>query len=387
MHGVRLPTSRKGRINSVTTYIAFMHRSIPEFLEDYLVTDAVLKYTRHFDFGDAQIQTFLAVTKSIQFTELCRFHNLTLWEELKYMVNCIRLSDGTDKTLLFNELDSLDKALLSRYGQVYPDFRKWGWERYYSTYWDHPSLLTPLSTASHEFFLEYIVWKLQRRPELTKASQGTEIAQATLDGCYSARHEGSPVALERSMASLRAIFKLGVKPSNLTNHADYERMTLWELLLQRLSSYKPSVHVWGAILVMLENGADPPAWEYKEVEYVKCIELRVGERRRVLKSSQYLPRSLDKFGAIVTLKDFMVMHGVKSKEILQILLRRERDEVNEVAEEVVVVENLEVTSERLDSKDNGSSSSSSPAYSSTTTPNIADQFLKSPVLPWAIVGE
>ena len=386
-------TSRKGRINSVSTYVAFMHRSIPEFLEDYLVTDAILKYTRHFDFGDAQIQTFLAVTKSIRFTELCRFHNLTLWDELKYLVNCVRLSDGTDKSLHFRELDNLDEALLSRYGESYADFRKSGWKKYYSTYWAHPSLLTPLSAASHEFFFEYIVWKVQRRPQLIKAAQGTEIAQATMDGCYSANDEGSPVTLERSVASLRAIFKLGVEPSHLTNHAAYESMTLWELLLQRLCCYKPSAHIWGAIHVMLENGADPPTWEYKKHEKDICIELKVGERRHILREHstegwdrRYIPRSMKELGATATLKDFMDMHGVENEDIL-LLLAREGDEMNKVAEEVAVVEDSEVTSEHLESIDSGSSSFSLLAYSLATTRNIADPFLKSPVLPWTIVGE
>lgn len=383
-------SARKGRINSVSTYVAFMHRSIPEFLEDYLTTDPVQKYIRHFDFGDALIQTFLAVAKSVEFTDLCRFHNLTLWDELKFLVNFIRLSDGTDQSLYFSKLDNLDEVLLRRYGEVYPDFRSSGWKNYYSTYWDHPSLLTPLSTASHEFFYEYIVWKLQRRPQLIKATQGTQIAQAILDGCFSANGKISSVALERSLTSLRTIFKLGVEPSQVTDHVAYESMTLWELLLQRSCYYESSAHVWGAIRVMLENGADIPTWEHKKLDEYTFIELQVGERRHVLKERntggcglRFTPRELKEVGGTATLKDLMDTHHIASQEILQLLVREEK--VNQVPEKVVELEDSHVTPEPLLSKESDSSSSSFLANSIKSS-NMVDLLLINPALPWTIVG-
>jgi hypothetical protein len=234
---------------------------------------------------------------------------------------------------------------------------------------------------------------VQRRPQLLKAAQGAEIAQAMMDGCYSTHEEVSPVALERSLASLRAIFELSIEPSHLTNHATYENITLWELLLQRLCCYKPTAHVWAAIRVMLENGAGPPTWEYKQLKGATYIELKVGERRLILREHslegwdrRYIPDMLRHNGATATLKDFMVMHGVYNTDILQLLARAEA-EVNKVAEEVAVVEKSEAVSDRLESIDNGSSTSSLLANSLATTRNIADLFLKSPVLPWTIVGE
>jgi hypothetical protein len=325
----------KGRINSASTYVAFMHRSIPEFLEDYLTTDAVLKYTRHFDFGEALIQTFLAVAKSVEFTDLCRFHNLTLWDELKFLVNFVRLSNRPDKSLLYRELDSLDEILLRRYEEVYPDFRDFGWKNYYSTYWDHPSLLTPLSAASHEFFYEYIRWKLQRRPELIKTAQGAQIAQGIIDGCYAARGEITPVAYERSLTSMRTIFKLGIKPDQLSDHVGGESLTLWERLLYRICYYMPSAHVWGAILIMLENGADIPTWECKKSDKKTFIELKVGKRRHVLKDRNSegrvlgsLSRGLKDVGGTATLKDLMKTHTVVNEDILELLGSEEGEEAS-----------------------------------------------------------
>jgi hypothetical protein len=154
-------------IEQVVNLVVFTHRSIPEYLDDFL-RRTQSNHVRNFDSIDALIQTLIAVFNTLPLDPL--WLEDTIGTNLNFLVYEIRESLTKDKTPYFKSLELLDSLCHERQLEVHPDFDEVRWKKYIPSFLGrHASqkiFYEIIHVAISFSFYEYTSWKFLQSPDL-----------------------------------------------------------------------------------------------------------------------------------------------------------------------------------------------------------------------------
>jgi len=316
------------------SYIAFTHRSIPEFLEDYLLRNEVKKYMSEFDVVAAHLQTILAQFKSLAIptTEEPTLAHIRarLIEAVRPPLNHLFFSvnrSGVDKSRYYYAIRALDEAMRARYaessfavngvwanGKIFPSIKA---QRATRT----KVLQTPLLTACVSCH-EYVIWEANKNSRIVQGYSGGELVKTMITGLVSdplvaflsgrtaEKNRYIPGNAMRGKRALANILGLGFSPNEPPN-MEGDGQTLWAVFLQYILEHKLSNYTWGAVEGMLEHIHDGniPVWQ----PCSPCDSIIPYSANLTLRECKYLVRMHDtlfgafKYSQTLTLRDLLTV--------------------------------------------------------------------------------
>jgi hypothetical protein len=221
------------RVNRLLIYRAtFIHRSVPEFLEDSLKAEASI-YLQDFDVMDAILQNLIALVKTITITENKRLTSF-FWYHLRDLSVKISKFEPSEMTRCFQSLDDLEEALYLVQSKAWNVSGEIDWTKFMPTPWYYkrqhlPHFLSIVIAASSIGLYEYILWKIERDPKILHSVNSTMLLQASIEAAPATSQSdlGKNHALvERITTYIRSILAKGVN----FNARDFSRddgMSIW----------------------------------------------------------------------------------------------------------------------------------------------------------------
>jgi hypothetical protein len=240
--------------------VKFTHRSIPEFLEDYLRKESE-EYLKDFDAMDAIINTFLAVVKRSPFEIANQYTKLPIlsYEDLHALLCVVRDSKALVKKRYFESLHNIETVLSQKQLDIRPASSDHKWSQFTASaaaaVHGRRYFASVLNFAGSIYFFEYISWFATRFPEEIEGRNGVELLDVVIQSCA---ENGNEVNLERLENCLEECFKHGVDPNCVSNDPRLYRRTIWarHMLDAYFMKKNPDMY-WKIAEVFLKFGADP----------------------------------------------------------------------------------------------------------------------------------
>ncbi|KAK0737381.1 hypothetical protein B0T21DRAFT_410834 [Apiosordaria backusii] len=269
-----------------TPYFYFIHRSIPEFLREFLRSDLVAR--RHLSDGNGQFDALAAylhtLRNAIEFSSIRLCDNIVL-PTVKATHKHLK-SFAQDFTTYFNDIDAIHTAILGKY-QHEQAKQESNWEGSRSSVYE----VCPLYMASDFEITGYIHWKTGKDPHLLKGPESFCLAASILGGRQLPHHtilaerylEGS--VLRRIYASgdrrkplkrIALIKDLMDRGLDLNYRVSNAETTMWGVVLSSLIQNAHTL-MWKLVRFGLEFGLPAPFWECRDV--MEDLHLFVGEDR------------------------------------------------------------------------------------------------------------
>ncbi|KAH6842626.1 hypothetical protein B0I37DRAFT_200687 [Chaetomium sp. MPI-CAGE-AT-0009] len=250
-----LEVSKSDRDGDFGGWVAFSHRSIPEYLQSALETEEIRRHIQDFDFIDAHINVLLASAKSTQRTYHAGEGFIQRELNISPLIEFISGMKETTASKYFYELNLLDEAL--------------NWQ--YSPPRQPPVPLrvlrlalrvsAPVAVACQTGFYDYVFWKAATYPEALR-----NLFDVIMETMYLIpvnpliRIEGESTCSSEHW--LRKIMKHGmVDPNQWVDYLGGVRVSLWASFLQVMCFFGASPRHWVPLEIMLEYGAFHPSWK------------------------------------------------------------------------------------------------------------------------------
>lgn len=258
--------------------VVFVHRSIPEFLEDMVMRDEH-NYLRHLDYEFAIIVTLTASVKLRAFPTLSSFIDeiwFYLFDVEFVMYEKFESKQGSD--LVLRSLDALDDAIEKKIEA----FQKM--EVGFKDVCDNYERIRPSTCVMYVFatflFYDYVEWFLKTKGKGTSVSG--LYAKIFVD---SMSYVGT---VSPDEAGIRRYFKMlldhGVHQDLVSYKVCDQGLSLWEVMMVRKCSRR-SDGFWYAVRFLTELGATPPFWfrlVSQDIKDQPRLELRIGAQSRIL---------------------------------------------------------------------------------------------------------
>jgi hypothetical protein len=310
--------------------IKFTHRSIPEFLENYL-SSHWNKYLSEFDLMHAYTSTLIAALRLMPMDFSISTANRLLMELLCALV-VLRNTQKCGNTDSFTCLDDVEKILYEKQVEISPEFPTLTWTRFYTLDAGTPAFVSIFHTALSTHCHEYVAWRIRNDPEVVATSNAAQALHDIFNGIHS-QHLPPWDLFPRStpndvFLTTVALLKQGVNPNCISIRPKDEGLSAWGKLITKLTQCKMEelAQYWAAVEAILQFGGSLPLWSRDSVE---SITISMPEMHRSivvvekLDMKGSLPEALKHMGGTATLEDFVSFHAPENCErILQLLEAR-----------------------------------------------------------------
>jgi Cdc6-like AAA superfamily ATPase len=319
--------------------VRFTHRSIPEFLEEYLSSHWKM-FLSGFDFVHAYIQTLKAALKLFQFQGSITDAKM-ITTELLGSLKVVRESQNSAITEYFPYLDDLDAVVYAKQIEGSPEFPHLTWTRFYSTTYRSPTFVSVFHTALKIGYHEYAAWKIRKSPEAIANGNAAEALMTAIHGIEFVRL--APNSWYNSVRSLcdisstaSLLLQQDVDPCSISLHPEDNGISAWGYLVNTLSRcHQGDLKInglWAVVEVYLQFSAPLPKWSRNSELSLSISLAEISRDIEVARrfdnpedvSAWFIPEALKKTGGSATILDFASLHAPPNVErIFEILETRE----------------------------------------------------------------
>jgi hypothetical protein len=336
--------------NAEYDIVGFTHRSIPEFLENYIYTSTDWKDSlRGFDVAHAYSSTLIAALKLSPIDAQLQA-TYSVGTELLGVLQLVYNTGRCEDPIALRHLDVLEKALYVKQLEVSPDFAALRWRHFHSQCGSAPAFLSVFHTAIRAHKYKYVCWRIRHDPDLVSRDGGND-AEALISVVKGIQyHDLSPWSYHATsttddvLKTSLCILNHGADPASPSARAG-EKWSALSYLLTCLSTQsglkEREPRNWAAVEAMLQFTSALPRW-LRASEDTIILSITGTPHSTDIPTSYIrtcsreledaLPFQLRSVGGTATLEDWIGhMEPENSERILQILATKEESGVENTA--------------------------------------------------------
>ncbi|KAK0668551.1 hypothetical protein QBC41DRAFT_321772 [Cercophora samala] len=259
----------------------FIHRSIPEFLDQFLLPGS--QAHRYLVDSHGRFDSLAAYLGTLR--DAIKFSSYRLGDEIVLPAVTYTLQHLTtltqDLPTYFGDLEAIEAALLKKYQHQ---------QDTHESIWGHgPAQILaycPLYMATTYEIAGYVLWKVRRHPHLLTGPEGFYLAASVLGSRDHIRGEISvfffycdftglyldnhPKSLRR-LELMNDLINLGL---DLNSRVPGVEITMWAVIANYLIQ-RPHALVWRVVNLGLQHGLPEPSWEWSNDG--RTVEVFIGE--------------------------------------------------------------------------------------------------------------
>jgi len=307
--------------------IKFTHRSIPEFLENYL-SSYWNKYLSEFDLMHAYTSTLIAALRFMPMNfSMSTANNLLL--ELLCALVILRNTQECSNPDSFTCLDDVERILYKKQVEASPEFPTLTWTHFYTLDVATPAFVSVFHTALSAHCYAYVAWRIRNDPEVVATSNAAEALRSIFKGIHCQKlppWEWFPPSTPNDVfLTTVALLKQGVNPNCISIRPKDNGLSAWGFLITELTERKKEdlqrAKYWAAVEAILQFGGSLPLWSRDSMESL-IISMPEMSRSIVaqISDSRPLPEALKHMGGTATLEDFVSFHSPENCERILALL-------------------------------------------------------------------